>query len=165
MWKLYDIELREVSRSHNTEYLALVLWNLHFRYVGSPFKEESFENVENLQSIDSIEVIPISWVEACETDARRGSLGEYIQTDNAERYEELSQGMGEERAREELDSASRHRFVDLELEVEEKREELEERNAEFREEFEFEFEDQTELENEEGWTKSYEWIGEEDEAD
>ena len=167
MWKLYDIGLREVSRSHNTEHLALVLENLHFRYVSSPFKEESFENLENLQSIDSIELIPISWVEAWETDARRGALEEYIQRDNAERYEELSQGLGEERAREELDSVKRHHVVDWELEVEEKREELEERNAEFREEFEFEleFEDQTESENEEGWTKSYEWIGEEDEAD
>ena len=118
MWKLYDIGLREVSRSHNTEHLALVFENLHFRYVSSPFEEESFEN---LQSIDSIEVIPISWVEAWETDARRGALGEYIQRDNAERYEELSQGLGEERAREELDSVRRHRVVDWELEVEEKR--------------------------------------------
>ena len=78
MWKLYDIGLREVSRSHNTEHLALVFENLHFRYVSSLFEEESFENLENLQSIDSIEVIPISWVEAWETDTRRGALGEYI---------------------------------------------------------------------------------------
>ena len=62
-----------------------------------------------------------------------------------------------------MGSVRRHRVVDWELEVEEKREELEERNAEFREELEFE--DQTESENEEGWTKSYEWIGEEDEED
>ena len=75
----------------------------------------------------------------------------------------MSQGLGEERAREELDSVRRHRVVDLELEVEEKREELEERNAEFREELEFE--DQTKSENEEGWTKIYGWIGEEDEED
>ena len=114
-----------------------------------------------MQSIDSIEVIPISWVEAWETDSRRGALGEYIQRDNARQYEELSQGLGEERAREELDSIRRHRVVDWELEAEEERDELEARNAEFREEFELEFEDQTE--NEEGCTKSYELIGEEDE--
>ena len=105
-------------------------------------------------------------MEAWETDTR-GALEEYIQRHNVERYEELSQGLGEERAREELDSVRRHRVVDWELEVEEKREELEERNAEFREEFEFEleFEDQTESENEEGWTKSYDLIGDEDEED
>ena len=42
--------LREVSRSHevNTEHLALVLENLHFRYVSSPFEEESVENLENV---------------------------------------------------------------------------------------------------------------------
>ena len=161
--------LREVSRSYevNTEHLALVLENLHFRYVSSPSEEESLENLENLQSVDSIEGIPISWVEAWETDLRTGALGEYIQRNSAEQYEELSQELEEERARVELNSVRRLRVLDWELEAEEKREELEERNAKFREEFEFEleFEDQTEWENEEGWTKSYELIGEEGEED
>ena len=97
-------------------------------------------------------------------------MGEYIQRDNAGRYEKLSQRLGEERAREELNSARRHQVVDWELREEEKRERLEERNAELREEEEeeteeFEFEDQTESENEEGVDESHELIGEEDEED
>ena len=57
--------------SYNTEQLALVIPNLHFRYVKSPFGEESLENLENLQITDSIEEIPISWVEAWESDVKR----------------------------------------------------------------------------------------------
>ena len=135
-----------------------MLENLHFRYASSPFEEESLKNLENLQSADNIEGIPISWVEAWETDNRRGALGEYIQRNNAEQYEELSQELGEGRAREELNSVRRHRVVDWELEVEEEREELEERNARFIEEFELE--EQTQSENE-GGTISYQLIGEE----
>ena len=92
--------MREVSWSNevNTEHLALVLENLHFRYVSRPFEEESLKNLENVQSADNIEGIPISWVEAWETDIRKGALGEYIQRNNAEQYEELSRVLGEERA-------------------------------------------------------------------
>ena len=36
----------------------------------------------------------------------------YIERNNAEQYEELSQELGEERAREELNSVRRHRVVD-----------------------------------------------------
>ena len=79
-------------------------------------------------------------------------MGEYIQRNNAEQYEELRRVLGEERAEEELNSIRRNRVVDWELEAEERRVELEERNARFIEgfEFELEFEDQTESENEEG---------------
>ena len=81
--------------------LALVLENL-----------ESLQNLQNLQSAGNIEGIPISWVEAWETDNRRGALGEYIRRNNAEQYEELRRVLGEERAEEELNSIRRNRVVD-----------------------------------------------------
>ena len=62
-----------------------------------------------------------------------------------------------------MNSIRRNSVVDWELEAEEEREELEERNARFIEEFELE--EQTQSENEEGGTKSYQLIGEEGEED
>ena len=85
-----------------------------------------------MRNTNSLEEIPISCVEAWETDARRGALRQYIQRDNAERYDELIQRLGEERAREELNSSRRHRVVDWELREDEEREALEESTAEFR---------------------------------
>ena len=128
--------------------LALVLENLHFRYVSTPFDDESLQILQNLQSAANIEGIPISWVEAWETDNRRSALGEYIRRNNAERYEELRRVLGEERAEEELNSIRRKRVVDWELKAEAEREELEERNERFIEEFELE--EQTQSENEGG---------------
>ena len=118
--------------SYNTEQLALAVENLHFRYVNNPFEEESLENLENLRNTNSLEEIPISWVEAWATNARRGALRQYIQRDNAGRYVKLIKILREERAREELNSARRHRVVHWELREEEKREALGESNTEFR---------------------------------
>ena len=53
-------------------------------------------------------------------------MRQYIQRDNAERYVELIQRLREERAREEFNSARRHRVVDWELKEGEDRKALEE---------------------------------------
>ena len=150
-WRIDGLPEALWSNEVSSEQLALVLENLHFRYVSSPSDEESLQNLQNLQSADNIEGIPISWVQAWETDNRRGALGEYIQRNNAEQYKELSRVLGEERAEEELNSVRRNRVVDWELKAKEKREELEERNARFIEEFELE--EQTQSKNEEGGRK------------
>ena len=65
-----------------------------------------------MRNTNSLEEIPISVVEAWETDTRRGALRQYVQRDNAGRYVELIQRLGEEREREELNRARRHRAVD-----------------------------------------------------
>ena len=78
----------------------------------------------------------------------------------------MIQRLGEERTREELSSARRHRVADWELREEEERKALEESNAEFRvrdeeeekEEELIEFEDQTVSGNEEGVNENYELI-------
>ena len=102
--------------------IAEVAYRSHHKYAIDHFVED---NLQIVRSISTIDGIPISWLEAWETDESRGAWGRDIQEDNTKSYEGLIREVGEVKAVELLNSqkSSRAAYWELREGLEEEEEE------------------------------------------